>query len=264
MVSDSPYLTALTLVIIGFFANYIRRFGLENSFAPLMIWMLCFLATILPLANSKEDYDHMGALVLGFLVSGMVSLLVFPENYSSLLIKNSNLFFHTLSTGFSEIRRYLLGFGQEQDFKVFPFVRVKKDLTDLMDINQTLQHLTAASSKKRLNHILFHQYGLLNAYILMLEAYQSLTRIPKPLALSTRLHLIRVNKKFAEVLGAIKMQKDWKMITQQELRLMMPLSYPKAPLPKEPALIIALLNLKLGFDMAKKHLRELMQGEIDA
>lgn len=66
------------------------------------------------------------------------------------------------------------------------------------------------------------------------------------------------------MLGAIKMQKDWKMITQQELRLMMPLSYPKAPLPKEPALIIALLNLKLGFDMAKKHLRELMQGEIDA
>lgn len=58
LVRESPVGTAITLVILGFLVNYIRRFGLENSLAPLMAWVLCFLATILPFQHTADAWNH--------------------------------------------------------------------------------------------------------------------------------------------------------------------------------------------------------------
>lgn len=260
-VRDYPILTAATLVTVGFFANYIRRFNLENSFAPLMVWILCFLATILPIPSAHEAYTHLGGLLLGLVVAAVVTLLIFPEDYPLLLIKNSNRFFKTLSAGFYEVRRYLLGYEKAPgDFTQLRFVQIKKELTELMDINQTLQHSLVVQNKQHLNEILVHQYGLLSAYSLMIEAYQTLLLNPQYLPRMFRLDLIRLNKKLANIFALVRMHQDWKITPQLDLCDVNLSSLTKA-VPQDAEIILALLNLKLGFAMAKKHLRHLLCGD---
>ena len=116
VVRDAPNLTAVILVILGFTVNYLRQYGLQNSMAPMMAWVLCFFATILPANSSHEVWLHLYALIIGLVVSAAVSIFIFPENYNQLFVDNTNRLLQLLSRGMSEMRYFLVRRPERQGF----------------------------------------------------------------------------------------------------------------------------------------------------
>lgn len=256
-----PNLTALALVLMAFGVNYIRRFGFENSNAPMSAWILCFLATILPFADSAQAWAHIHGLLIGFAVSAFIILFVFPDHYSRLFITNSNRFFHTLAQGLRDIRNHLLIPNLEHDLKQLGFWTIRSTLIKLVDSNQTLvQSSVFVGKEKEVNSILIHQYGLLNAYLLMLDAYQALWVNKHPLNRTARLALSQMSKQLSQSLSAITMQDNFNVNAEHASCFIpdMAKRLGRTPLSNR-SLIIALLNLKLSADLLSQNITGLLR-----
>lgn len=262
VVRDSANLTAVTLVALGFCVNYIRRFGLDNSSAPMSAWVLCFLATILPFADAAEAWSHIYGLLVGLAVSATVLLFIFPDSYPRLFISNSNRFFKIMAEGMGELRRYVLMHEpSSMQFTDLPFVDTKITLAKLVDSNQTMQQSRVfADHEQQIHTILIHQYGLLNAYSLMIDAYQALWLNKQQLSRSSCLALSQISKQFNKLLQSMKMYSDYQ-IHAKSTRCFLPGLAKKlghTPL-TDPALVMVLLNFKLSFDLLNQHLAKLIQ-----
>lgn len=260
MVRDSADWTALTLVVLGFFANYIRRFGLENSMAPMMGWTLCFLATTLPFSSTDEAWRHMYGLLVGFGVSAVIILFVFPENYSRLFVKNSNRFFQTLSSGMAEIRRYLL-ISNRKTMHVtdLPFESIKTTLMQLVNTNQAIQlNRKTAKTEKQFSYIVSHQYALVHAYTLLIDA---LWIHSNEMSRSAQLAISLVCKQFATLLAAIGMHADFTVSKDSSFCFLPDLAKKLGLAPADnPAVIMLLLNCKLGFELMNQHIIQLVKN----
>ena len=249
LVRDTPIHTAITLVILGFVVNYIRRFGLERSLSPFMAWLLCFLATVLPFTKTADAWVHFYALIVGLVVAGLVTLCVFPENYPRLFIKNSKHFFNTLSLGMRESRRFLLQEMEGVKFESLPFTTIKDVLRKLIDTNQVMQHSAVFKGyENRINHILIHQYAFFNAYSMMLDAYACLCRRQFTLSLKNRLALARFTKDLADFFAVVTVGKDYIVLKAKckVPKFTFKLDISEA---ENSAQTLLILNLKLSFDL---------------
>lgn len=262
-VRESPSLTAITLVFLGFFANYIRRFGLESSLAPMMLWLLCFLATILPYTPVDEGWSPIYGLFVGFGVSAIIILCFFPDNYPRLFMKNSNLFFATLSEGMNEIRRHLLmSEARKLDFTELPFVQIRFILMQLLATNQAIQHHKVfVHYEQQIESILTHQYALLNAYTLILDAYKELWTLPDGLSDTARLALSRSSRQFAKLFSQMRVNSDYHIEKQRSFCFIPNLTKRLRLKPAADAdIVMILLNFKLGFDLLNQHAGELLRN----
>ena len=264
-VRNYPGWTAIVLVILGFVVNYIRRFGLDHSMVPMMGWVLCFMATILPFTDPTQILVVAHGALIGFLVSGVVLIFVFPENYSRLFVSNTNLFFQSMAQGLREMRRYVLVVNESGNFTGLPFVTIKTMLERLLESNQTMQqNIVFDHDEKKISYLVMHQYALLNAYSLMIDVYHSLWVDKHRLSLPGKLALSYISKEFACLFAAITVGADY-VVSADKATIQLPSLAKKLGKISlaEPELIMALLNLKLSFDLLNQHAVTLLRG-VDA
>ncbi|STX52503.1 Uncharacterised protein [Legionella busanensis] len=260
-VRDFSNLKSIVLIFLGFGVNYIRRFDLQTSLAPMMMWILCFLATILPVNTNHAIALHLHGVVVGLLVSALTLLLVFPENYTRLFVYNSNRLFHLLALGMLDIERYLLSRSSIRPLEEKKFSQLKNHLSQLLDTNHVLEQTVSANKQQnKINNILTHQHALIHAYVLMIEAYRILKIHGYHLSNTVRSDLGSINKQFSELLVSLKMHRDYSIsgTTKHILfdDLTGELNHQQL---SEPTIIMALLNLKLSFNLFNQHIIQLVR-----
>lgn len=257
VVRDSVNGTAITLVILGFVVNYLRRFGLQTSIAPMMAWSLCFFATTLPFANTGVVWDHSYAVVTALIVSALVNAFIFPENYQRLFVVNSNRLFNALAQGMHEIRRNLVSSDQIDAFQSSVFVGITEDMSHLLESNQTMEEDESFVKRSpNVGDILLQQYALVHAYMMMLDTYRTLNKAL--LSSEERLVLSELYEKFEHAFLSMKMRKDYEIISSDVWISLSSLGkkLTRAPAPES---IIVLLNLKLGFNLFNRHIAHLQR-----
>lgn len=265
LVKDSIHLTALTLVFLGFAVNYIRRFNLEKSIAPMMFWLLCFFAIILPFSGTTQKWEAFQGLIIGLTVSAAVFLIVFPENYARLFILNTNRMFASLSVGLFDLRKQLLQKRARQNFENTAAFEQKELLTQLLESNQAISDHLATGAQSPMSQSLMQQYTLISAYKIILDAYQNIwpekSELPRYLVPA----LATLNKNFASVCRSTTMKQDYTIHIKQPLVSLDEWTKKLRGSPlNDPNLVILLLNLKLGFQLLNKHLSKLLWQKNEA
>ena len=256
-VRDSVDGTAITLVILGFVVNYLRRFGLQTSMAPMMAWSLCFFATTLPFASTGVVWDHSYAVVTALVVSALVNALIFPENYQRLFVVNSNRLFHALSQGMHEIRRHLVRSDQMDVFESSVFVGIAEAMSHLLESNQAMEEDEFfVRTCPHAGDILLQQYALVHAYMMMLDTYRTLNHTL--LSSEERLALSELYRQFEHVFASMDMRKDYEVLSNNAWVSLAFLGK-KLTRPPAPESIIVLLNLKLGFNLFNRHIAHLLR-----
>ena len=263
VVRDSVNLSAIVLVVVGFVANYVRRFGLQNSVAPMMGWTLCFFATILPFSSTSAAWNHIHELVIALIVSALVNGLVFSDNYPRLFVSNSNRMFKELAQSMRELRRYVLNTDESFIFAPLAFAGITDTLTHLLESNQAMDESEVFSDlfskqENQVGGILLQQYALVHAYMMMIDAYSTLSRHQHRLSRPARVGLSLIYKQFESLFNSMTMHANYSVKTERAL-----VSFAKrltySP-PSEPATIIVLLNLKLSFNLLNRHVAQLIRG----
>lgn len=260
LVRDSASGAAAVLVVTGFIANYARRFGLQTSVAPMMGWTLCFFATVLPFTDTAEIWEHIYGLIVALSVSALVNCLVFPENYPRLFVWNSNRLFRTLAQGMEELRQYVQGHQKKRAFERRAFVGIKHLLMHLLESNQAIEESDFSAEDNPLSDILIEQYALVNAYEMMLDAYELLGRNKQQLLKPAQDELNIIYKQFELLFASMVMKTDYSVLTGGATvplpSLVKTLS--RTPL-TEPAMVLVLLNLKLSFNLLNRHAAKLLR-----
>ncbi|KTD12960.1 hypothetical protein [Legionella jamestowniensis] len=249
VIRDSANLKAVALVVLGFTVNYSRRFGLQTSVAPLMIWLLCFMATILPFNSSAEAWNHIHGLIIGLIVSAVIMLGIFPENYRRLYIDNSNRFFNSLAEGLNEMRRYLLLPKHSLNFYHYPFVRTKESLNRLLDSNQSIDQSDIFDEQQEnlISELMLSKYALAQAYTIMIDAYRNLITHPHFLSKEIRLRLSVITNQLSQWFASAKMDKTYRVSAKRiEISFEKFLHTVSKEKITEPDLVMTILNLNLS------------------
>ena len=261
LVRGAPYWTGALLVTLGFAVNYARRFGFCNSRVPMMIWTLCFLATILPFSAFTRLPILLGAIGVGFAASAMVILFVFPENEPRLFVNNSNRFFQDLAQGLLDMRRSMLFLEETPTFEKRPYVSQKMVLARLLDSNQMLLNRGVFMEDGIESQVLMYQYSLLNTYSLLVDATHVLWERKCPLPRLARLFVGRKCKKFGQIFSSMVLRSSHQVILGSTVTL-------NTKLPEklghvlwpDPNLLMVLFQFKLGFDLFHQYLDKLLTG----
>ncbi len=260
LVRDSPDGSAIILVVVGFVANYLRRFGLQSSVAPMMGWTLCFFATILPFSSTSAVWSHSYGLVIALVVSAVVNALVFSENHPRLFVDNSNRIFNMLAQGMHELRRYVLRRDERTSFDKTILSEITHTLTHLLESNQAMEESDVFSNafSDQITAILLQQYALVHAYVMMLDAFNTLNRHNHQLSRSARISLSLIYKRFEQLFDSMTMRSDYSVKANAKW-MSCATKFAYVP-PSEPAIIIVLLNLKLSFNLLNRHIALLTRG----
>ncbi len=261
-VRDSADWTGLVLVLLGFAVNYGRRFDLQHSMAPMMAWSICFLATILPFGDTSQAYDNIYGFVVGLIVSAIFILLIFPDNYANLYVRNSNRIFRMLGYGMNQMRRYLIQYNKQFEFRRTPFANFKTDLLRLLDSNQMIEQSEIFGEQQRyVNFILIHEYALCNAFFMITDALQVLWQHDQRLPYRTRVALNHLCRQFNRLFKSVSMKTDYTVHAHHHLIAMQRFTERLSQKPAtDPQVVICLLNLKLGFVLLNQHLKKMMEG----
>lgn len=262
LVRDSANWSAVMLMVVGFSANYVRRFGLKNSVAPMMGWSLCFFATILPFSSTIEAWNHIYGLIVALLVSAVVNGFVFPENYPKLFVSNSNRLFNVLAQGMHEIRRYVLNTDDGVAIDNPELMHINNTLSRLLESNQAMEESAVFMDKdNQLSHILLQQYALVHTFMMTIDAYQALLRHHHELSRFARVSLSLIYRQFETLFSSMTMRANYTVVCGvAPVSLVKRLTNMQL---SEPALIIVLLNLKLSFNLFNRHITQLMRGASD-
>lgn len=261
LVRGAPYWTGALLVSLGFVVNYARRFNFCNNRVPMMIWTLCFLATILPFSDLIRLPNLLGAIGVGFAASAMVILFVFPENGPRLFVNNSNLFFQDLAQGLFEMRRSMLFPEETLNFEKRSYVSQKMVLVRLLDSNQMLLKQGVFKEEGMESHMLMNQYSLLNTYSLLVDATHALGERQCPLPRLAKIFIGRKCKKFAQIFSSMALHSSHQVVLKNTETL-------KTKLPEklgqvlwtDPNLLMVLFQFKLGFDLFQQYSDKLLTG----
>lgn len=261
MVRDSTLWSGLVLALLGFVVNYIRRFGLERSMAPMMVWMLCFLSILLPMTNNQTIWQPIYGMVIGFGCSAFM-LLIWPDNYARLFVENANRFLQTFAAGLEAMRRALIIHSSTEGALSFPFEKTQATLRRLMESNVVLHHKLEAFSQARRHHILIEYYALMNAFSLLNDAMQRLLLEPQVASRSLVLLLARSYKQYAREFLALRVGLDYAFIGTQKRNFLTYSSQDKWQVNRPSApVIIMMLNFKLGFNLLRQHTWECLRYE---
>lgn len=262
LIRDSSDLTTIVLIVLGFSVNYMRRFQLENSIAPMMAWLLCFCATILPYGSTLQAWQHIHGLVAGLVVSAIAVGFIFPENYPQLFVKNSNQLFYLLAKGMNNMRGYLVTRKATLNFEKQDFVQIKRNLHNLLDSNQTIEESNVFNSHQAMiSSVMMHQYALVSTYSMMIDAYRVLKihhfQLSRPLCLM----LAKLNRQYSVLFYTLRMNKNYDFsASARHLSLQKLSEILSHETLTEPTLIMVLLNLKLSMILINEHVSALLRG----
>jgi len=260
LVKHSSFFTSLALIIIGFAVNYIRRFNLQKSNAPMMIWLLCFMATIIPFPNTVSHWDILLSLLIGISVSAFTYIFIFPEHYSKLFILNANRIFDGMATGFYDLRKQLISHPQDCRFEDTNAAQQRVLLTELLHSNQMItDNLITARRNPAMSRALIQLYGVVNAFKVILKAYHRMWGTEKKIPRILLAKLCIINMKYAEVCQSVTMQEDFSITIERSLVSLRDWPGQMDRFSTEDAdIFMLLLNIKLGLTLMNKHLTKLL------
>lgn len=248
--------TNLVLIGMAFVVNYCRRFNLRYSIAPMMVWMLCFVATILPFPSKAVAISHLDGLVKGLTVSAAVLLLVWPENYKRLFRQNSMMYFIILRDNYRTCARWLAMIMTKGD--LLPVKSMRDDLANLLESNrilETSQSLTR-NNPKMLNATA-QQHALKQAFFLLTEALLSIQRkrelLPKPVIPL----LVDLLYQTARLFDHLDMDKRLQLTGNVDKRISLSkLNQRLAELDiSEPQSVMILMNIKMSIQLINQHIQ---------
>lgn len=259
-VRNYPNLQAITLILLGFVVNYSRRFNLQTNVAPLMTWILCFVAIILPFNSTNDAWAHLHGLILGLAVSALMMLVIFPENYRLLFIQNSNRFFKRLAAGLEAVRRYLL-LSESSDRFYSHCMSIKGRLNRLLESNLNIdQGQVFDKEEKLVNEIMLHQYGLAQAFTILIDAINNLRVHNYHLPSVIKLNLCVIIKNFVFLVSSLQIDDDYRL----KLKVIdisftkFTHSVNKAKI-MEPEFIMAILNLNLSLHLLDQQIKKFLE-----
>lgn len=260
-VRSSQGLTAITLLLLGFSVNYFRRFNMEKSIVPFMVWIICFLATIIPFDNIETAWWHIYGLLVGLIVATIVTLLVFPDNYNKLFRKNTNLYFRTL-------RHALEGFSQQvisplpiYAISQLPSVQASQSLLQCAESNQTIiNSSTFKSYDDKEYEITTFMFALNNAFGLLVDAYIKALKQEIFLPQTTKDTLRHICKEFSDFLLPVYFNRSLEINPKNVERFVSQYSKNLGDKPvKGAGEIMILLNMKLRFELLSKNLNQMIK-----
>lgn len=254
---DSTLLTALVLIIMAFVVNYCRRFNLRNSIAPMMVWMLCFVANIFPFPSKAAAIAHIDGLIKGLIVSAAVLLLIWPENYMRLFRQNSVFYFSLLRDHYRVCAHWLATLFIDE--KALPVKEMREELSYTIESNRTLERTqTITRNNPLMWNATNQQHALNQAFFLLTEALLSIYRkkelLPKsliPLLVDLLYQAARlfdqldINKKL-ELTGNVDQRISVNKLNQHLSKLDI----------TEPQAVLNIMNVKMAIQLINQHIQE--------
>lgn len=253
------------LVILGFFAIYLKQYGPEFNFAPIIAWSFAFLGIILPI-NNQSQWLIFGSILLGLTVAGLIYLFLFPELKAKLFYSNINKFFKEYAVILQWLAHILI---HKTDLKHFQQHRetYKEYLFRLTVVNGDItQNRTGIKNvfATRMYRIYVKQYALAKIASMIMEAFETLIRQKITLTDTVRSHLFTVFAIYAAAIANIDVahsQSNYRKVLTtlvimeknltdfQELIL-------NCLVTKQPSMI-ALVNLNLGLRLIFNNLKNM-------
>lgn len=262
IVRESHFFSAITLIILGFAMNYARKFGLQTSSAPLKIWTLCFLATVIPFNDVHAVWNHLHIVLFALIISACINSIVFPVNYPELFISNTNKLLRHMAKGLLEIRSYLSGSHSILSAQV-RFNETTKQLQHLLEINQTIEQKKDIN-QQNLSEALFIQHALVHIFSLMTDAFRILNKYEQEFPKSFSPELKTVFKQFTRWFAAMKMEQNYKIRVKHHELPNLPITINLQHLnTDQPTIILVLLNLKLSVNLLNQVLIKLFKDRHD-
>ncbi|KTD78396.1 hypothetical protein [Legionella waltersii] len=175
-VKNSELLTIVFLTGLGFTVNYCKSYVLERSPAPFMIWLLGFIATLLPTQDFSNFTTPLLSFLYGFGVSIPFILFLFPPpDPLTLFQNNKKKLFLLLGQGISELMSPNF---EKQNMKKDVYricQRLEKRMYSLLSLNQRLlDSIQLNRNKPHQLKVLQISYALVNVYAMLVH---SLNRI---------------------------------------------------------------------------------------
>lgn len=264
----SDLLSSSALTVLGFLAVYMRRFGPDFNFMPIIAWAFCFLGMLLPIPL-QQYWSVMGALLLGLVVSALVYLYVFPQRKTKLYFENFSVFMKDYANSLQWLAHILTHETTLEKFEADK-VSLKNHLFQLTTINGEIAQnkaRTESSCAFRLNYLYVRQYALAKVLTMILEGIGELIKAKVTLSDSVRSHLFTVFAIYASALNNLDIGHECSNhkavlrtleITKANLDAFQNLLI-KCIMMEKPS-IIPLININLGLRLILRNIQSMEQN----
>lgn len=188
----------ILLIILAFFALYVRRFGPRFMVPPINVWALCLVGGILPHEPPRLILENGGGYIVGLLVSWVVHFTVFSLDKRRLYYENIEQLKEIFVESLVWLEQYFInGFPTEAFLS-----KNRKFLNEIVKcvaVNETILESMSNAGSAEANKFAKNQmicYALQKDFSILFEGFSGLvegkievTKELKQLLLSTFLHL---------------------------------------------------------------------------
>jgi hypothetical protein len=254
---ESTLFTSLVLIGMAFVVNYCRRFHLRYSTAPMMVWMLCFIATVLPFPSREVAISHIDGLIKGLSVSALVLLFVWPENYKRLFRQNSTFYFSLLCDHYRSCARWLATIQVAEE--LLPVKSMREELSYPLESNRKLEtSQTLTRNNPQMLNATAQEHALNQAFFLLTEALLNLQRKKEFLPPTLIPLLVDILNHAAKLFEELDMDKNLKLSGNVDQRISMKsLNQQLSELDiTEPQVVMNLMNIKMAIQLINQHIQQ--------
>lgn len=261
-VNTYPRLSGLLLVVLAFLAMYVRRFGPRFAVFPILVWVFCFLGSILPEGTLFEILWHGASLLPVFIISGVVYFFLFPEKKKELFYNNMQAIFSSYASSL----RWQID-CQEKESCAINYIkdepRYKLRPMPLLQLNQSIAETLLEESTatiNRTNNLFVIQFALGKAITIIYESFEAIYGNKLILPKEAKKHIGNILDNLAEMFSSIEIDKKTGAITlkaklnKTEKILKKFKEYLSASMLEAGEELVPLLNINLGFRMIFRNL----------
>lgn len=259
------WLSNLVLIVLGFFAIYLRKFGPAFNFAPIIAWSFAFFGIILPI-NNAEPWLLAACLCFGLIVSALVYLLVLPERKNKLYYSNLNVFMQDYASILQWLAHQLIHKPELKQFQIQKD-EYKMHLFQLTLVNGEIaqgQINADSPSGEMMKQLYTTQYALAKVMSMILEGFENSLQQNLTLSDTVRSHLFTAIAIYAAALSNLNIQEN----VSNHLEILRTLEIMETNLDafqnllldcvvKQKQLAFALININLGLGLILKNIRKM-------
>ena len=259
--------SSILLVVLGFLAIYVKRFGPEFNFAPIIAWTFAFLGVILPKVDLPNIYIFL-SLILGFGVAGLIYLYVYPERKHRWFFYNINKFLDDYALTLQWLANLLIHkpsisqFITQRDYyrnHLFRITMFNADIAQSIVSNHNKEIL-------RINKLYVKQYALSKILSMIMEAFETLMRDEINLSDVVKSHLFTIFSVYATAISNLRIKRESENIQEIVNTLSIMAKYLddfqnaiiKCIITKKQSMI-PLVNLNLGLRLIYQNIQKLEQ-----
>lgn len=262
-----PLISNSLLVVLGFFALYVKKYGPEFNSGPIIAWIFAFFGIILP-TTALNPFVVLSSVLLGMLVSATVYLFLFPELKSKLFYTNINKFFKQYAIALQWLAHQLVHRSELEQFRL-EREEYKNYLFRLTVVNGDI--VQAAPGKEnsytiRMHQIYVKQYALAKVSSMIMEAFDTLIEQEITFSDTVRSHLFTVFAIYAAAISNLDVKYSHSnyqeilntlSIMQKNLSDFQTLIFSCIVSRNQP--VIPLINLNLGLRLIFYNIRSMEQ-----